>query len=89
MAKKRKLLDTYRFPGFRPEQSVIGIFGDPKARIIPLIRKEKKRHAEPAGWFIPIFTTGRSEEFGTCLAAIPASIWIWKFVECIAAGAGK
>jgi hypothetical protein len=31
------------FPGFRPEQTVRGIFGDPKARVITLKRRSKKR----------------------------------------------
>jgi transposase len=30
------------FPGFRPEQTVRGIFGDPKARVITLKRRSKK-----------------------------------------------
>ena len=33
MGKKRRLEDQYRFPGFRPDPTVRGIFGDPKARI--------------------------------------------------------
>jgi hypothetical protein len=33
MRKTLRLPDAYRFPGFRPEAIVRGIFGDPKARI--------------------------------------------------------
>src|SRR5436309_13996615 len=29
--RARRLLDSYCFPGFRPEQTVCGVFGDPKA----------------------------------------------------------
>ncbi len=36
--RKRRLWDTYAFPGFRPRPTVHGIFGDPKARVITLIR---------------------------------------------------
>jgi transposase len=36
------------FPGFRPEPTVRGIFGDPKARVITLKRRSKKRHAGTA-----------------------------------------
>ena len=40
MRKQRRLEDAYRFPGFRPEPTVRGIFGDPKARVV---------HSVPAG----------------------------------------
>ena len=43
--RKRRLWDAYAFPGFRPEATVRGIFGDPKARIIRLRRRSKKRDA--------------------------------------------
>jgi hypothetical protein len=42
MIKHKRLSDAYRFPGFQPKQRVIGIFGDPKARVIRLNRIEKK-----------------------------------------------
>jgi transposase len=38
----RRLWDAYTFPGFRPRSTVRGIFGDPKARIITLVRRSKK-----------------------------------------------
>jgi hypothetical protein len=47
--RRRRLWDAYRFPGFRPEQTVRGIFGDPKARVITLKRRSKKRLAGVAG----------------------------------------
>ena len=37
--RKRRLWDTYAFPGFRPRPTVHGIFGDPKARVITLNRR--------------------------------------------------
>jgi transposase len=46
--RKRRLWDAYAFPGFRPEETVRGIFGDPKARIIRLKRRSKKRAAPTA-----------------------------------------
>ena len=42
MIKYKRLSDAYRFPGFQPQQKVVGIFGDPKARVIRLKRIEKK-----------------------------------------------
>jgi len=42
MIKYKRLLDAYRFPGFKPQQEVVGVFGDPKARVIRLKRVGKK-----------------------------------------------
>src|SRR5258705_11264561 len=39
----RRLSDAYRFPGFRPLQTVVGIFGEPGVRIVTLVRRSKKR----------------------------------------------
>jgi hypothetical protein len=46
--RSRRLWDTYVFPGFRPEQTVRGIFGDPEARVITLKRRSKKRLVDVA-----------------------------------------
>src|SRR5580700_8667003 len=46
--RSRRLWDSYGFPGFRPEQTVCGVFGDPKARVIRLNRRSKKRLAAVA-----------------------------------------
>lgn len=89
MAKNRKLWDTYRFTGFRPTPTITGIFGDPKARVIRLIRRGKKQLVEPVGRFILPFTTGRYGEFETFPVAIPASTWTWKFAGWIAGRVGK
>ena len=35
--KRKRLLDAYRFAGFRPLEGVRGVFGDSKARIITLV----------------------------------------------------
>jgi transposase len=43
--RSRRLWDTYSVPGFRPEPTVRGIFGDPNARVITLKRRSKKRRA--------------------------------------------
>ncbi len=41
----RRLWDSYRFPGFRPSTTVVGIFGEPAARVVTLVRRSKKRGA--------------------------------------------
>ena len=32
-APRRELRDAYRFPGFTPSRTVVGLFGDPSARV--------------------------------------------------------
>lgn len=77
MRKYRRLWDAYRFPGFRPIPTVVGIFGDPKARVIRLLRREKKRFAEPASEFLVPGTTRRHAECATSPAEGCESIWSW------------
>jgi hypothetical protein len=54
-SKKRRLRDAYRFPGFRPVDDLRGVFGDPYARVVTLVRRSKKRRvarvddSNPAG----------------------------------------
>jgi hypothetical protein len=42
--KTKRLRDSYRFPGFHPALIVVGLFGDPHARVIRLTRRSKKNH---------------------------------------------
>jgi hypothetical protein len=48
MGRKRRLVDLYRFPAFRPRATVRGVFGDPKARVVRLERRGKKLCVESA-----------------------------------------
>jgi len=89
MEKNRKLLDEYRFPGFRPMAKIKGIFGDPKARVITLRRTQKKRYATVAVQCIEAITTRRRDVYEICLAGMPEYIWKWKCGESNARGAGK
>jgi hypothetical protein len=52
-AKRRRLLDAYRFAGFRRLDEVRGVFGDPHARVVTLVRRSKKRPAARAEENIP------------------------------------
>lgn len=75
MRKIKKLLDEYRFPGFRPKAAIKGKFGDNKARIIQLIRCQKKLSAavvEQGAGASMIGKPGLSE---ICLAVMQESIW--------------
>ena len=52
----RRLRDAYQFPGFRPQATVKGVFGDPKARVVTLVRREKKTVCgccghKQSGWY--------------------------------------
>ncbi|MDP2207266.1 MAG: hypothetical protein Q8K98_00650 [Bacteroidota bacterium] len=64
MRKNRRLLDEYRFPGYRPRANIQGIFGDPKARVIQLERTQKKHYAENAAPHIEAITTRRLGGYG-------------------------
>ena len=43
VSKHKRLTDAYRFPGSTPFQTVKGIVGDSKARLIMLKRNQTKR----------------------------------------------
>jgi hypothetical protein len=52
----RRLADTYTFPNFRPLQTIQGLFGDPEARLIRLVRRGKKLSVESAERFTGVGT---------------------------------
>lgn len=87
MATTRRLLDAYWFPGFRPLAMVRGLFGDPKARIVSLQRRRKKRSAASVANPSGAFTTARYAGYATCRAATLASTWKSKCAGSTAAGA--
>ncbi|MCX7364003.1 MAG: hypothetical protein NTV97_19470, partial [Alphaproteobacteria bacterium] len=49
--------------------TVRGVFGEPRARIITLARRTKKRSADAAGGFIGVGTTGVYGWFALCVIA--------------------
>jgi hypothetical protein len=87
MRKPLRLPDAYRFPGFRPEPIVRGCFGDPKARIVSLRRRQKKRRAAAVASPFEAVTTESCVRHAICRAATPAFTWNSKFDGCTAAGA--
>lgn len=74
MKKNKKLLDEYRFPGFRPLAVVKGKFGDNKARIVQLARHQKKLFAVVAELRAEVSMTEKLGRSGICLAAMPEFI---------------
>jgi len=89
MEKKRQLLDEYRFPGFRPRSDVHGVFGDLKARVIRLERKQKKRSVDVVGKYTEAITTRRFGGYEICHVGMHGYTWRRKSDGCYARGAGK
>ena len=79
-----RLLDEYRYPGYRPRARIRGVFGDPRARVIGLDRVQKKRFVVVAGQSTEATTTGKCVESEICPAGTPGFIWKWKFGESYA-----
>jgi len=79
-------VDEYQFPGFRPDTTIKGVFGDPKARVIHLKRMQKKRYAGAAALCIRVITIRRYDGYGTYPAGIHGFIWKWRFGEYDARG---
>jgi hypothetical protein len=87
MQKQRRLWDTYRFAGFRPGSTVQGIFGDPKARVVHLYRRGKKRFAARAVISSEAGTIASDVGCEIWRAEIIESIWTSRYVGSIARGA--
>ncbi len=79
MRKIKRLLDEYRFPGFRPVAKIKGKFGDSKARIIPLERRQKKRRAAVAEQFIEAIMTAKHDLFAIYHVVQSGFIWRWTY----------
>ena len=88
MGKQRRLQDAYRFDGVRPLATVRGLFGDPRARIVALVRRRKKQHAAPVDGASAVSTTADTGWYETCRAAIGASTWTWKSAASRAGAVG-
>ncbi len=57
MLKTHELRDAFRFPFFTPTLRVRGVFGDPQAIIVDLVRRQKKRSAAPVDSAVVLGTT--------------------------------
>jgi hypothetical protein len=85
----RRLWDTYRFPGFRPDPAVVGIFGDPLARVIVLHRRGKKRRAVCVADSNAPGTTEDGDAFAIFPAATLISFWTWNSAGSFAGTAAR
>ena len=73
-SKRRRLTDGYTFPGFRALATVRGVFGEPRVRVVTLVRRSKKRSVAPAVAGTMVGTTVGYGVSATCPAATHASI---------------
>jgi hypothetical protein len=89
MQKHKRLWDLYRFPGFSPEHNLSGLFGDPRARVLGLIRRGKKRFVAAVAASIIPTTIEKPAEFATCLVERCGFFSKRRSVEWLAEGAGK
>jgi len=71
MEKRQRLVDEYRYPGFRPLSTIRNHPNDPDARIITMRRRQKKLYAEVAGRLIIRSMTERQGSSETFHAEIP------------------
>ena len=55
MKKAKRLTDTYHLPGFKPQQIVVGVFGDPRTRVIKLNRVAKKHVVRNADGIVSFY----------------------------------
>jgi len=86
MAKIKKLLDIFRFPGFVPRPKVRGVFGDPRAVVISLQRRRKKRFAGSVDRsFVPTTTSDHAAS-AICPVATSVSISPSRFAASAAPG---
>jgi len=89
MAKRQRLQDEYRFAGARPLATVRGVFGDPMARIVVLVRRRKKRLVGCVGGGTAASTIGAGGWYAICRAVVPAFTWRWKSAGWRAEGAAQ
>ena len=89
MGKKKRLLDEYLFPGFRPKAGIKGVFGDSKARVIRLVRTQKKPCAVVVVRRIGAITTRKCVECETCPAERCGFTWRWRFGVSSVGDAGR
>lgn len=88
--KKRRLADAYCFEGFRPQAGKVrGMFGKPKARILPLERRSKKHVVGSVALYRPDGMTAKRDLYETCLAGTHTSTLRLTFDELAARNAAR
>jgi len=75
MKQAQTLSALFSFPGFRARSRLQGIFGDPHARLVTLVRRKKQRCAPVVGCGTAPSTTARRAGCGIPMRRAGASIW--------------
>lgn len=76
MKTKTTFSQLYNFPGFRARARFkSGVFQDPGARVVELVRRQKKRFAPDASAHLVAFMIGEFTEFATWTLAATGSTW--------------
>ena len=89
-SKKRNLSDAYRFEGFHPQAGKLrGVFGKPKARILPLERRSKKHVVENVALYRAAGTIARQSWYEICLAVIRTYILRLNIGVCTAGSVAR
>ncbi len=65
----------FSFPGFRARSRLQGIFGDPHARLVGLVRRKKRLCAPVVGCGTAPSTTAQHAECETPMSLAGASTW--------------
>lgn len=85
MKTKTCFNELYSFPGFRAKSRFkSGIQGDPNARVVSLVRRQKKRCVLSAGNLPVVTTTKRSTGFEMLTPGKHGFIWTLNTGGCIA-----
>jgi hypothetical protein len=76
MKTKKSFSEIYSFPGFRARAKFKqGILGDPKARVVELVRRQKKRFVQPVVNLPEVTTINVSTGSEISPAGICGFIW--------------
>ena len=89
MRKRRALSDLYQFPGCKPKRTVHGVFGDPQARVIKLVRQGGKLFVGYAARSIEPIVLAKSDWSAIFPAEAPGFISNWKSGASCAEGVAQ
>jgi hypothetical protein len=89
MRKRRYLSDLYHYPGCKPKKTIHGVFGDPHAYVITLVRRGKKLHVGYAVLFTELIDLARYGWFAISPLEAPEFISNWRFETSSVEGAAK
>jgi len=75
MTQVQTLSALFSFPGFHARSRLQGIFGDPHARLVTLVRRKKLPCARAAGRGLGLSTIAGRAECETPMPPAGASMW--------------